>query len=58
MRPLNVSYNMLDTYIDLPKLAVVDPSIKIISVSTSIGSIRIKLRPDWSESSVEYVQQV
>lgn len=39
-------------------LPPVDNSISVVELTTQHGSIRIRLRPDWSETSVEYVRRV
>lgn len=39
-------------------LPPVDISISVVELTTQHGSIRIRLRPDWSDTSVEYVRRV
>ena len=39
-------------------LPPVNPSILVVALTTAHGVIRIKLKPEWSESSVEYVRRV
>lgn len=39
-------------------LPAIDTSISVIALTTPHGVIRIRLKPDWSQSSVEYVRRV
>ncbi|GAX72730.1 hypothetical protein CEUSTIGMA_g186.t1 [Chlamydomonas eustigma] len=43
---------------DIASLPTVNTSISCVLLTTPQGVIRIKLRPDWSNSSVEYVRRV
>lgn len=45
----------LDPSLPLPQA---DSSMATVVLSTSQGDIRLRLRPEWSESSVEYVRRV
>ncbi len=48
----------LHDFLHLATLPAVNTSINTIALSTSIGPVIIKLRPDWSADSVEYVRRV
>eukprot|EP00955_Chlamydomonas_euryale_P036605 350494-Chlamydomonas_euryale.AAC.12 len=43
---------------DADSLPPVDTTIRVVSLSTPHGVIRIRLMPDWSASSVEFVQRL
>ncbi len=45
-------------YTSAASLPALNHAISIIVLKTAHGDINIQLKPDWSQSSVEYVQQV
>ena len=54
-------YTHKHTHAPLPaadSLPAIDTSISVIALTTPHGVIRIRLKPDWSQSSVEYVRRV